>query len=92
MDEPTGPSVGVGAQPLLTCAAVIIPSVAIDLGGRRLGQGGGYYDRVLADLPEGIPIITLLFDDEIVEDVFAEPHDATVDVCITPTRILRFRR
>lgn len=92
MDEPTGPAVGVGAQPLLTCTAVIIPSVAIDVGGRRLGQGGGYYDRVLGDLPASIPVITLLFDDEIVEDVFAEPHDAHVDVCITPTRILRFSR
>ena len=92
MDEPTGPAVGVGAQPLLDCAAVIIPSVAIDFDGRRLGQGGGYYDRVLADLPVSIPVITLLFDDEIVDDVFAEPYDANVDVCITPNRILRFSR
>ena len=92
MDEPLGAAVGSGSAPLLACSAVVVPSLAIDARGRRLGQGGGYYDRVLADVPREIPIITLLFDEEILEDVHAETHDAQVDVCVTPTRTLRFSR
>ncbi len=95
IDEPDGPGIGSNAEPLAQCALVVIPSLAVDGTGRRLGQGGGYYDRVIGELGlrDTRPlIVTLLYDDEVLDDVAAEPHDCRVDVVVTPTRSIDFRR
>lgn len=69
-------------------SAIVVPGIAFDAGGNRLGFGGGYYDRLLsADrLPHTVGIA---YD----EQVFAEvPHDAVdrpVDMVVTPTRTMR---
>lgn len=65
---------------------LIVPALAIDKDGYRLGQGGGYYDRVSLDVPR----IAVIFDHEFVPEVPREAHDLRVDVAITPTRIVRF--
>lgn len=66
---------------------VIAPGVAYDALGRRLGRGGGSYDRALPAVR--VPVVALALDSEIVESVPVEPHDRRVDVMVTPTRVLR---
>lgn len=65
---------------------LVVPALAIDEQGYRLGQGGGYYDRVQLDVPR----IALIFDEEVVPLVPREDHDLRVDVAVTPTRTVRF--
>ncbi len=62
----------------------LIPGVAFDGRGRRLGYGGGFYDRLLAGgLPEGTPLVSGAFGVQIVEEVPVDPHDAPVDLVVT---------
>jgi 5-formyltetrahydrofolate cyclo-ligase len=65
---------------------LLVPGVAFDLQGRRLGRGKGYYDQLLAEVRG--PICGVAFDDQIVAEVPLEPHDVVVDCILTPTRWL----
>ena len=70
-----------------TAVVVLTPGLAVDRSGRRLGQGGGSYDGALSFVRAGVPILTLLWDDELVDGpVPTEAHDRTVDGAITPDR------
>lgn len=91
MDEPVGPSLGSGGWAVAECAAIIVPALAVDPAGQRLGQGGGFYDRTLAHLPDTDrpPLVALVFDDEVVDEVPTEDHDLRVDVVVTPKRTVR---
>ena len=71
---------------------VLVPGVAFDASGRRLGYGGGYYDRLLALLTPGTPRIAGAYDLQVVPHVPAAPHDLLVDVIATPTRMLTTAR
>ena len=63
------------------------PGLAVDRSGRRLGQGGGSYDRALVHVRPDVDIVTLLWDDELLDtDVPAEPHDRRVTAVLTPGR------
>ncbi|WP_035846662.1 5-formyltetrahydrofolate cyclo-ligase [Kitasatospora azatica] len=89
--EPTGPRLG----PAAVCAAhvVLLPGLAVDRHGLRLGRGGGSYDRVLARLARAgaEPLLaTLLYGSELLERVPAEPHDRPVHAVVTPTGVHRF--
>ena len=66
----------------------LVPGVAFDADGRRLGYGGGYYDRLLPLLRPDAQRIAAAFDLQIVESVPASSHDLAVDTVITPTRLL----
>jgi 5-formyltetrahydrofolate cyclo-ligase len=66
----------------------LVPGVAFDAGGRRLGYGGGFYDRLLPLLPAGVARVAGAFDLQLVDRVPAALHDLTVDVVVTPTRTL----
>lgn len=68
---------------------VLVPGVAFDAQGHRLGYGGGYYDRLLPRLPVACSLIGLAYDEQIFAKVPAEDHDARVDLVVTPTRVLR---
>ncbi|MGD9954969.1 MAG: 5-formyltetrahydrofolate cyclo-ligase [Candidatus Nanopelagicales bacterium] len=87
-------SLGPGAAGLLAsgCAVVLVPALAVDRHGFRLGQGGGYYDRLLADVPrhaDGGPLlVAVVHDDEVLDAVPHEPHDRPVDAALTPTTYL----
>jgi len=63
---------------------ILVPGVAFDLQGRRLGRGKGYYDRLLAAVSG--TRCGVAFDEQIVAEVPAEPHDASVNCILTPTR------
>lgn len=90
--EPVGPERD--PSTLGSLAVMFVPAIAIDRAGRRLGQGGGFYDRVLAVVPSypgGGPLrVALLYDEEVLDEVPTESHDCRVDVAVTPTGIVRF--
>lgn len=90
--EPHGPALDV--DELAGLDLMLVPGLAVDRSGRRLGQGGGYYDRTLASVPshvEGGPLLAIvLFDDEVLDEVPHEPHDCRVDAAVTPGGIIRF--
>lgn len=67
---------------------VIAPAMAIDQLGNRLGKGKGYYDRALAN--HDIPVVAVVFDDELLEHVPHEPHDKPVHAVATPTQLVVF--
>lgn len=77
----------VGPRGPLDADLVLVPALAVTRDGRRLGQGGGYFDRALADSEAAT--VALVFDDEVLDDLPSEPHDRAVDVIVTPTRTLR---
>jgi 5-formyltetrahydrofolate cyclo-ligase len=81
--------------PLVDPAAIevaIVPGVAFDATGRRLGYGGGYYDRLLPLLRADVARIAGAFDVQVVDRVPAAAHDLAVDVIVTPTRVLAASR
>lgn len=57
---------------------IVVPALAVDAAGRRLGQGGGYYDRYVPRHPRA-RTIALLWSGEVLPDIGAEPHDIAVD-------------
>lgn len=75
--------------PLEELDAIVVPGVAFDEEGYRLGFGGGYYDRLLARLPERTWAIGIAYDLQIVERLPRGGHDHPVDVVVTPTRVIR---
>src|SRR5438105_8614987 len=66
----------------------LVPGVAFDGAGRRLGYGGGYYDRLLPLLPRAAPRIAGAFEAQLVDEVPAAPHDLSVDLIVTESRIV----
>ena len=63
---------------------ILVPGIAFDLEGRRLGRGRGYYDRLLGGLRG--EKCGVAFDQQTVDRVPVEPHDMRVDYIVTPTR------
>ncbi|GIF49774.1 5-formyltetrahydrofolate cyclo-ligase [Asanoa ferruginea] len=69
---------------------IVAPAVAVDRRGMRLGRGGGSYDRALARVRDGVPIVALLHDGELVDRVPDAAHDQRVTGVITPAGGLRW--
>jgi len=67
---------------------VIAPGVAFDAAGRRLGYGGGFYDRLLPRLRPDTPVIAVAFATQVVGAVPATPRDVPVDVIVTEARTI----
>ncbi|KGM15002.1 hypothetical protein N867_13010, partial [Actinotalea fermentans ATCC 43279 = JCM 9966 = DSM 3133] len=78
-----------GADALTEVRAVIAPALAVDTDGGRLGQGGGWYDRVLRHAPADALVVAVVFDEEVYDAVVRplprEPHDRLVDIVATPS-------
>jgi 5-formyltetrahydrofolate cyclo-ligase len=64
-------------------AAVIVPGIAFDMRGNRLGFGGGYFDAFLKKLPAKTLKVALAFSSQIVKSVPREPHDVKMNYIIT---------
>lgn len=77
-----GPALGRDAVADVT--AMILPGLAVDRAGHRLGQGGGCYDRTLPLLREGMCQAVLLFDDEVLPAVPHDELDRPVPAVLTP--------
>ena len=88
--EPLGPRLG--PEAVATADVVLCPGLAVDGRGRRLGRGGGSYDRALARVPVGTFVCTLLYDGELLDQVPAEDHDRPVTAVVTPSGLTRFGR
>jgi 5-formyltetrahydrofolate cyclo-ligase len=85
--EPTGASLGLEA--VAAAEVVLAPALAIDAAGRRLGQGGGSYDRALERV--AAPVVAIVFDDEVLDEpVPVEAHDRGVAGVLTPGGGLRW--
>ncbi len=71
---------------------IIIPLLAFDDKGARLGYGGGFYDRTLASLRANhtISAIGLAYDFQQTDDLAVEPHDQPLDSILTPSGIFKF--
>jgi 5-formyltetrahydrofolate cyclo-ligase len=78
--QPPGTALGAGA--VAGCALVVVPALAVDRAGTRLGRGGGSYDRALARAP-GL-VVAALHRDELVDHLPAEPHDRPVHGAVVP--------
>ncbi len=70
---------------------VLVPGVAFDVAGARLGYGGGFYDRLLPLLRRGIPRIAGAFELQVVDHVPVAPHDLRVDAVVTEARRIECR-
>ncbi|GAB48704.1 5-formyltetrahydrofolate cyclo-ligase [Mobilicoccus pelagius] len=77
-----GPALGLDAVGDIT--AMILPGIAVDRCGRRLGQGGGCYDRTLPRMRPDTCHAVLLFDDEVVDAVPFSGYDRPVPAVVTP--------
>ncbi|WP_370419664.1 5-formyltetrahydrofolate cyclo-ligase [Streptomyces sp. QH1-20] len=89
--EPDGERLGPDA--VTKADTVLLPGLAVDGRGMRLGRGGGSYDRVLARLERAgaTPArVVLLYDEEVVARVPEEPHDHPVHAVVTPGGVRRF--
>jgi len=85
--EPAGPRLG--PEAVATADVVLCPGLAVDRSGRRLGRGGGSYDRVLGRVPVGTFVCTLLYDAELLNTLPAEAHDRPVTAAVTPRGVTR---
>lgn len=82
MNEPSGDPVDISSVDLM-----VIPALALDRAGNRLGRGRGYYDRALAKI-DAKNVVALVHDDELVDEVPVEGHDASVNFVCTCSAIV----
>lgn len=82
-----------GADELAKADLIVVPALAVDARGVRLGQGGGWYDRALEHARPDVPIIAVVFEDEFFSDpdnyLPVEPHDQQVNGVLTPSGYTR---
>jgi 5-formyltetrahydrofolate cyclo-ligase len=81
--EPHGPRLG--ATAVGTADVVVLPALGISRDGVRLGRGGGYYDRALRHVRSGAALVAVVFDDELLDHLPADPHDQRVTAVVTPS-------
>jgi len=83
LTEPNEPPRGPDA--VARADLVVVPALAVDHSGVRLGRGGGSYDRALSRVGAGIPTIALLYDGELLDEVPAAAHDQRVRLVARPS-------
>lgn len=80
--EPGGDRLG--EQAIGLAAVVLVPALAVDRGGVRLGRGAGHYDRSLPLAGPGTALVAVVRDQELVTELPAEPHDVRMTAALTP--------
>jgi 5-formyltetrahydrofolate cyclo-ligase len=80
--QPSEPPRGVDA--VARADVVLVPALAVDVAGHRLGRGGGSFDRALARVRGQVAVIALLYDGELLDRVPAEEHDRPVPAVARP--------
>ena len=83
--EPDGPRLGSDA--LGDAGLIVVPAMAVDHAGNRLGRGAGYYDRALASVTA--PVCAVVHANELMETVPHEAHDVVVQMAVTETGVFR---
>jgi 5-formyltetrahydrofolate cyclo-ligase len=66
---------------------VLVPGIAFDKSGHRIGYGFGYYDKFLKKVPKAVKV-GLCFDLQVVDNISKEEHDVPVDFIVTEERVL----
>lgn len=82
------PELAAPADPSLA-ELIVVPGVAFSVNGLRLGMGGGYYDRFLAQV--SAPIVGLAYELQLVDSLPTAEHDQPVDIIVTELRVIRCR-
>ena len=80
--EPSGRRLG--PEAVTRARLMLLPALAADRRGVRLGQGGGFYDRTLPLVDDAVALVVVLGDGELVEALPAESHDRRVGAAILP--------
>jgi 5-formyltetrahydrofolate cyclo-ligase len=88
MDVPDGAPLGLDA--ITDADVILVPALAVDLSGHRLGRGGGSYDRALTRVRTGQTVLAVVHDHEVLDAVPFEPHDRIVDGALTPSGVRYF--
>ena len=71
---------------------VVVPGVAFDQQGNRLGYGGGYYDRFFTQLRAEVPLVAITFEVQVLAEIPVAPWDRQVDLLITEKRVIHCKR
>ena len=72
------------ADAIGAASTVVVPALAVDRSGVRLGRGAGFYDRSLPLADPGARLIAMVRDAELFDDVPGEPHDVPMTHALTP--------
>lgn len=80
--EPAAP--WLPADAVADAAVVLVPALAVDRAGVRLGRGAGFYDRSLRLADPAALLVAVVRDDELVKQLPAEPHDVRMTHALTP--------
>jgi 5-formyltetrahydrofolate cyclo-ligase len=80
--QPSGPALG--AVAIGQADLVLVPALAVDRAGHRIGRGGGHYDRSLPLARPGTPLVAVVRDDELVDALPHESHDVLMTAVLTP--------
>ncbi len=83
------PRVDFPLHPPETLDLILVPGVAFDLDGHRIGYGKGFYDRTVHPLEGSGRLVGLCYDFQLVDRVAGEPHDVQMDMIITEHRMVR---
>jgi len=86
--EPCDPVNGIALNEI---DVLIVPGVGFDREGRRLGQGGGYYDKLLSSTHDFV-VVGLAFSVQIVDKIPVESHDMTVDIIVTENQVIHCKK
>ena len=86
---PLEPRASLPLAPAEALDAILVPGLMFDRRGRRLGRGGGHYDRLLAALPRSILTLGICLAEQLVEELPSEPHDVPVGWIATDREVLR---
>jgi 5-formyltetrahydrofolate cyclo-ligase len=82
--EPAGP--WLPATALADASVVLVPALAVDRTGVRLGRGRGFYDRTLVSRNPHARLVAVIRDDELLDELPHEPHDVPMTHALTPGR------
>jgi 5-formyltetrahydrofolate cyclo-ligase len=82
LQEPVEP--WLPAEAIATASVVLVPALAVDRSGVRLGRGAGFYDRSLPLAARAARLVAVVRDDELVDRLPAEPHDVRMTHALTP--------
>jgi 5-formyltetrahydrofolate cyclo-ligase len=71
---------------------IVVPGVAFDLYGRRIGYGKGFYDRALHRLEGRGKLVAFCYEFQLFEEIVGEPHDVAMDIIVTEKRVVRVNK
>ncbi len=91
IDEPVGDEYG--SEIFLNADIRLMPALAVDINGHRLGQGGGFYDTLCANLTDQhlISTYTVIFDEDLLDGLPYEDHDFVTPAVLTPSGVRSLR-